>query len=81
MSFVFFRSGNYIIGKKEKIEIAAIIKNGGEDAFNARFFLQVTNNNQFRFLNIKMDKVLALVGLIYNIILLLYLSDSTGCNI
>ena len=38
---LFSRSGDYVIGTKEKIELAAIITNKGEDAFNARFFLQV----------------------------------------
>ena len=45
-SFIFFnfsRSGDYVIGTKEKIEIAATVANGGEDAFNARFFLQVVH--------------------------------------
>ena len=40
----FFRSGDYVIGTKEKIEIAATVANGGEDAFNARFFLQVVDS-------------------------------------
>ena len=41
--FNFSRSGDYVIGTKEKIEIAATVANGGEDAFNARFFLQVAH--------------------------------------
>ena len=47
MSFNFSRSGDYVIGTKEKIEIAATVANGGEDAFNARFFLQVADSTCF----------------------------------
>ena len=40
-------SGNYVIGSKEKIVIKAIITNGGEDAFNSRFFLQIPRGVSF----------------------------------
>ena len=40
-------SGNYVIGSKEKIVIKAIVTNGGEDAFNSRFFLQIPRGVSF----------------------------------
>ena len=46
MCIIYFSSGNYVIGKGDKMEISAIIDNKGEDAFNAMLYLQVTKSQR-----------------------------------